>query len=366
MDDIRYWLALARTPGLGPVACRQLLKHYSEYPKLLFADAASAAPALAARLPSPLLRALAAPDWSAVESDLAWLEQPGNHALTLNDPRYPPLLKQIHDAPPILYVRGRTEILSAPRWPSSAAAAPAPPDSISPPVSPPHSAAAVLRSPADSPSARRRRPSRRTERWRTHHTPSRHWTGYRLPCRHRGLADEIADSGALGDRIRARHPPLPDRSRAATASSADSAWVPWWSRPQPAAARDHRAVGAGTGREVFAIPGSIHNPRARGCTLIRQGAKLVEGIEDILEELGPLCLTARTLGADTAAPAPPLDDAAAHVLAQIDYAATTLDTLVARTGLGAEQLHHILLDLELANHITSAPGSAYLRRQTEV
>lgn len=369
MDDIRYWLALARTPGLGPVACRQLLKHYSEYPKLLFADAASAAPALAARLPPSLLRALAAPDWSAVESDLAWLEQPGNHALTLNDPRYPPLLKQIHDAPPILYVRGRTEILSAPQLAivGSRSASPAGLDIAT------GFAAALGRSGLAITSglaigidgaAHRGALSAGAP------TIAVAATGPDIvyPARHRGLADEIADSGALVTEFAPGHPPLPGsfprRNRIISGLSLGTLVV-------------EAATGSGSlitarsaleqGREVFAIPGSIHNPRARGChALIRQGAKLVEGIEDILEELGPLCLTARTLGADTAAPAPPLDDAAAHVLAQIDYAATTLDTLVARTGLGAEQLHHILLDLELANHITSAPGSAYLRRQTEV
>jgi DNA processing protein len=372
MDDIGYWLALQRIPGLGPVACRALLKHYSGHPRLLFADAAGASPALAARLPAPLLRALATPDWAAVERDLAWLERPDRHALALPDPRYPPLLKQIHDAPPVLYVRGRVETLGAPQLAivGSRSASPGGLDIAR------DFAAALGRCGLAITSGLAIGIDGAAHRGALEAaapTIAVAATGPDLvyPARHRALAEEIAAGGALVTEFPPGHPPLPGsfprRNRIISGLSLGTLVVE--AAPGSGSLITARAA-LEQGREVFAVPGSIHNPRARGChALIRQGAKLVECTEDILEELAPLFQAARTLGAtagkpETAAAAP--DATAAYVLARIDYAPTTLDTLIERTGLGAEQLHHILLDLELANHITSAPGSAYLRRQTEV
>ncbi len=373
MDDIKYWLALPRIPGLGPVVCRQLLKHYSGHPRLLFADAAGASPALAAGLPPALLRALAAPDWPAVERDLAWMEQPDNHVLTLCDPRYPPRLKEIHGAPPVLYVRGRVEALQKPQIAVVGSRSPSPGglDTAG------DFAAALGRSGLTITSGLALGIDGAAHRGAlaaAAPTIAVAGTGPDLvyPARHRELADEIMRTGALVTEFAPGHPPLPAsfprRNRIISGLSLGTLVV-------------EAAPGSGSlitarmaleqGREVFAIPGSIHNPRSRGCHgLIRQGAKLVERIEDILEELEPLLYPAAhtpdTPANGPSPPAPRLDDTAAYVLSQIDYSATTIDILSGRTGLCAEQLHHILLDLELANHIVSAPGSAYVRRQTEV
>ena len=114
------------------------------------------------------------------------------------------------------------------------------------------------------------------------------------------------------------------------------------------------------GREVFAIPGSIHNPLARGChALIREGAKLVESLDDIINELGWLERTWRR----TKHPATPQADGKhARVLAEMGHDPVSLDILARRTGLTAAELSSMLLAMELDDLVTSLPGGLYQRR----
>ena len=123
-------------------------------------------------------------------------------------------------------------------------------------------------------------------------------------------------------------------------------------------------LGAEYGREVFAIPGSIHNPMARGChRLIRQGAKLVETAADILEELAPL------LPSSAAAKPPPsatpeeepLDGDYQALLDAMGFDPVTVDDLVGLSGLTAEAVSSMLLLLELRGHVEATPGGRYGR-----
>jgi DNA processing protein len=107
------------------------------------------------------------------------------------------------------------------------------------------------------------------------------------------------------------------------------------------------------GREVFAIPGSIHSPLARGChALIKQGAKLVESAADILDELA---------WQQRLTPPQPAETPSDPVLDALDSAPTTLDTLAQRTGLTLDALSAKLLTLELEGHIATLPGGRYQR-----
>ncbi|MDE2272774.1 MAG: DNA-protecting protein DprA, partial [Gammaproteobacteria bacterium] len=120
------------------------------------------------------------------------------------------------------------------------------------------------------------------------------------------------------------------------------------------------------GREVFAIPGSIHNPLARGChRLIREGAKLVESAGDILEELAPLlkleAAAAQPAPAETQAAAEPDDPEYRLLLNSLDYAPTSVDALVERTGLTPDVVSSMLLMLELQGQVEVAPGGHYSR-----
>ena len=112
------------------------------------------------------------------------------------------------------------------------------------------------------------------------------------------------------------------------------------------------------GREVFAIPGSIHSPQSRGChALLRQGAKLVETAQDVLDELQGL--PARK---SAAAPASlPESKADAELLSALGFAPIGLDALVARTGWDAAHLQVALLELELAGRVARLPGGLFQR-----
>ncbi len=118
-------------------------------------------------------------------------------------------------------------------------------------------------------------------------------------------------------------------------------------------------------RDVFAIPGSIHNPLAKGChQLIRQGAKLVETAEDILEELGPLyaAILPKTQALANKEPVD-LDPQMQRVLAKIGYEVTSLDVIITRSRLTAGQVSSMLLSLELKGYVKVVPGG-YLRTRT--
>ena len=115
------------------------------------------------------------------------------------------------------------------------------------------------------------------------------------------------------------------------------------------------------GREVFAIPGSIHNPLAKGChQLLRQGAKLVETVTDITEEIAPM-LAAATGQTHSLADDPELDDDAKKLLPHIGYDPISIDSLIERSQLSADRVCANLLVLELAGMVCSAPGGHYIR-----
>jgi len=121
------------------------------------------------------------------------------------------------------------------------------------------------------------------------------------------------------------------------------------------------------GREVFAIPGSIHNPMARGChALIKEGAKLTETVTDVLEELGALSLAARVDSKpddfqqhNNAG----LDAGAKLLLDNISDAPAGMDELIDLTLMSVDEISAKLLDLELRGLIESVAGGAYIRRE---
>jgi DNA processing protein len=125
---------------------------------------------------------------------------------------------------------------------------------------------------------------------------------------------------------------------------------------------------AGTaGREVFALPGSIHNPLARGChELIRQGAKLVERVEDVLAEL-KISLAHQILASPvqsapgTPGAGPVLDNAYKILLDALAFEPASVDSLIERTGLNSESIASMLLILELDGHVAPHPGGRYSR-----
>lgn len=200
------------------------------------------------------------------------------------------------------------------------------------------------------------------------------------PAGHRSLAERIAEQGALVSEFPFGTPPapwnFPWRNRIISGLSLGVLVV-------EAADRSGSLVtarlAADQGREVFAVPGSILNPLTAGChRLLRDGAKLVERVEDVLEELPPaelamLASDARGRCSDGGSepgpgpdgeeegrvPAPGTDEAA--VLGRLDYEPVSVEALARRAGLTPEQVYPILLALELGGSVRRDPAGRYVR-----
>ncbi len=120
------------------------------------------------------------------------------------------------------------------------------------------------------------------------------------------------------------------------------------------------------GREVFAVPGNINNPLSKGChSLIRQGAKLVENVQDIIEEIGPLIHTTIQFQEKPAQKIPDdhveYNEKYAQLLNFMAYDEVSVDQLIEGTGLTADVVSSMLLELELHGLVTSVPGGFYAR-----
>lgn len=176
------------------------------------------------------------------------------------------------------------------------------------------------------------------------------------PARNKALAHRLVEYGLIVSEFPLGTPPLaanfPRRNRLISGQSLGTLVVE--AAPGSGSLVTAR-LAAEQGREVFAIPGSIHSPLARGChQLIRQGAKLVESAADVLEELAWKSGGAPA-EALSAAPETPADP----VLEAFDAAPVTLDTLAMRTGLTLDALSAKLLTLELEGHVAQLPGGRF-------
>ena len=346
----------------------RLLAQFSDLPSL-FAN-----PRTATGISERTLQALQSPDWALVERDLTWFAEPERHIVTIQDARYPQLLKEITDPPSILFVQGDVSLLSS--W-----------------------QLAVVGSRNPSPSGRDN--AFEFSRFLAQggmtitsglamgidaaaHQGALAVQGKTVavigtgldrvyPAKHRDLAHDIVQHGAivsefaLGTSPRAEN--FPRRNRLISGLSLGTLVV-------EAATRSGSLITARMaleqGREVFAIPGSIHNPLARGChQLIREGAKLVETAEDIVEELGALAgvsvMSAENeVGIDSDSQA--LDSDYQLLFACLGYDPIEIDSLVTQSGLTAETVSSMLLLLELEGQVASLSGGRYVRtghRSTE-
>lgn len=362
-SGVEWWLALLRAPGVGPITFRTLLDYFTTPQEVFNAPRAQLE---TYGLAADTLRDLDAPDWGAVEQDLAWLARPDNHLLTLHDPRYPHLMREIPDPPPLLFVHGNADALATPQLAVVGSRNPTPAGRETAHDFAAHLAAAGLTISSglavgiDAASHRGALDAGGL-------TLAVTGTGLDrvYPAQHADLAREIAARGALisefppGTPARPEH--FPRRNRLISGLSLGVLVV-------EAAVHSGSLITARhaleQGREVFAIPGSIHNPQARGChALIRQGAKLVETVADIMEELGPVARAATP--AARAAPQesgePELDADYRRLLDAMSFAPTPVDALVERTGLTPEAVSSMLLILELRGYAVSAAGGLYTR-----
>ena len=313
-------------------------------------------------LPANEVSKLKKPNWCRVEQSLHWAEKTGNHIITIQDPDYPILLKEIPNSPVLLFVRGDLQLLKSPQI---AIVGSRNPTSIGLETAAIFAqalaqAGLVVTSgfAAGIDAAGHRGAIAVSQR-----TIAVMGTGLKqiYPLQHKNLAQKILDTGGvllsefpLEAKGNAWHFPL--RNRIISGLSFGTLVV-------EATIRSGSLITARLaneqGREVFAIPGSIYNPLVRGCHyLICQGVKLVAQPSDVLEELTGLngLVSSKIMVAKKTGKKNKLDQEYTKLLDCVGFATTTLDMLVARTSLSVQQISVMLLELELQGVIKTVVG----------
>ncbi len=359
------WLALLHAPGVGPVTFHRLLERFGEPRNILAAERGLLREA---GLKDAAIDALRSPDQRTLEQDLVWLDGAGHHLVSTRDPGYPALLAAIPDPPPLLFVTGDLGLLASPQLAIVGSRNPTSGGSRTARDFARFLAASGLT--VTSGLAIGIDAAGHEGALTSGSTIAVGGTGPDriYPAANRELAHRIASSGALVTELppgaTARREHFPRRNRIISGLSLGVLVV-------EAAARSGSLITARMaseqGREVFAIPGSIHNPLARGChALIRQGAKLVETAGDIIEELGPL-LGSLDIAAATvprgagAADEPSLDADYLVLLKCLGHDPVAPDALIQCSGFSAAVISSMLLILELEGHVVSVPGGRYSR-----
>jgi DNA processing protein len=363
-DILKHWLALYHTPGMGAVTFHRLL---ASVPGLQELPDTGALRTLG--LSQTAIDALQHPNTAAITRDLEWQDKPGNRIMTCHDPDYPILLLQIDTPPPLLYVHGNSDILDEPVLAMVGSRNPSATGSRTATDFARHLSAAGL---VISSGLALGIDAASHQGALDAGAPTIAVMGTGLdrvyPARHRDLARQIAERGALVSEFPIGTPPraenFPRRNRIISGLSLGTLVV-------EAATRSGSLITAryagDQGREVFAIPGSIHNPLARGChQLIRQGAKLVETAQDVIVELGTLadcCYRQAHAADDTAETADlfELDPEYQQLIDLIAYDASSIDQLVCSSGLTPAEVSSMLLQLEMRGYIASSPGGTYNR-----
>lgn len=361
-EELFYWLALLYAPGIGPIAFKAII---DQFPRL--SDFFKADLALLAEIgcSNKLLHYLQSLPNNKIEQDIEWLQNNPCSILTLHDANYPPLLQEIATAPPILFVQGDCSNLAArqiamvgSRNPSllgkeiatEFAAALAQHDFI---------VTSGLALGIDAAS----------------HTGALAASGktiavlgtgfkYLYPRKHQKLAEQIIANGALVTEFPPATPPIaenfPRRNRIISGLSLGVVVV-------EAALLSGSLITARyaleQNREVFALPGSIHHPLAKGChALIKQGAKLVEAVDDILEEfvLNMNCNGAKIADSKGGQTVKALAKEQRILVECLEFTATPIDRIIERSGFNPEKVARELLKLELQGIVTAVPGG-YVR-----
>jgi DNA processing protein len=360
MDALAARAHLARTPGLTAESATALLAAAGGD----LTGIARAAHALGAAIPPGARSFLAAPDASALAADLTWLGQSGATIVLATDREYPPLLKQLAGAPAALYLLGSSAVLSTPQLAMVGSRNPTPMGRATARAFAAHFARGGLTITSglalgiDAAS----------------HEGALAGGGPTIavcatgldsvyPRSNRALAERIRANGALVSEFPPRTAPLrgnfPRRNRI-IAGLALGALVVEAARTSGSLITARLALEGG--REVFAIPGSIHSPLSRGChQLIRAGARLVEQADDVLSELISVPKERLSNAPPPSSPPPELDKEYEMLLDALGFEPATIDSLVARTELPGESIASMLLILELDGRVATLPGGRYGR-----
>ncbi len=348
--SLASWLTLGRISGLGNEGLRRLLQAFGSPEAVLSAPISS----LAQHVKPGVAQAIAAGiDLSALEPTATWLNDPLNHILTIADAEYPQSLLNTADPPLLLYVKGRLDLLNVPALAI---------------VGSRNASAQGLRNAEAFAQAASDAGLCIVSGMAHGIDASAHLGGLQgkgasiavigtgldkvYPAANRELAHRLAGGGAIVSEFPLGTPPLaanfPRRNRIISGMSLGCLVV---EASLQSGSLITARMALEQGREVFAIPGSIHSPHAKGChALIKQGAKLVENANDILDELG----WKTAFAAPSASVEHPL-------FAHLGFDPLDLESLAQRSGLTIAELSAILLQLELEGLVANLPGGLYQR-----
>lgn len=372
-DDLPAWLRLLETPLIGRASARRLLAAFATAEAVFDADRAARSAVVGPELAEALETAPKTFD-TLLATTRAWLAGASSEAprslLALGDADYPAQLLQAADPPLLLYLQGRRTLLGGDMLAIVGSRKPTPQG-----LETARSFAAALgrhgltivsglalgidgaahEGALDAGAASIAVVGTGLDRV--------------YPARHRALAHRLAVHGLLISEYPIGTPPLaenfPPRNRIIAGLSRGTLVV---EAALKSGSLISARLSAESGREVFAVPGSIHSLQSQGChALIKQGAKLVENVEDVLEEFSP-----RTVGmaappaaetADAGPSGPTAEPAAPEnaLLEALGHGPVSLDALVARTGMPVPMLGAALLELELAGRVARLPGQLFQR-----
>ena len=357
-DELGAWLRLAMAPGIGRVGARRLLTAFG-LPEQLFAQPCAALEAAAG--PTAARALSQEPEgWAEqLQRTCDWLHgAPGTRrVLTLADPGFPQDLLQTEDPPLLLYVSG----VAVEAWPRAVAVVGSRNPTAQGAVNARQFGRALAQAgytvvsglalgvdgQAHEGALEGAAPGQLA-------TIAVVGTGLDsvYPRQHLGLARRIAERGLLVSEYPLGMGPLaenfPRRNRIIAGLGLGTLVV---EAALQSGSLITARMAAEQGKDVFAVPGSIHSPQARGChALLKQGAKLVETAADVLEELGT-----------TASPSTPPPAPDAPLLRTMGFDPVGLDALVARTGIAPAQLQAELLEFELQGRVARLPGGLFQR-----
>ena len=389
-DELRARLQIWRAAGIGPASLNRLLNHFGS---AVAALAASDTEIGQAGLKPDTIQNLRAVPAEASMADLEWLHRAAHrHILVPEDGRYPKLLRDVKAAPPILFVAGNPALLNEPQLAMVGSRTPTTYGKDNAQAFAHYlakhgiSVTSGLALGIDA-------ASHQGALEAGGHTLAVIATGLDImyPAKNRNLAEQIVEQGAIVSEfpigVKPQAQNFPRRNRIISGLSLGTLVVEAALQSGSLVTAQHAIE---QGREVFAIPGSIHSPLAHGChRLIRQGAKLVETAADILEELAPQLQTYLgfevstfdTPTAQTSKPPKPLsflkeviaqgnteerldsslDAEEQQILATIGLEPLPIDQIVIQTGLTTDVVSSMLLMLELQGYITACGGGRYKR-----
>ncbi len=363
--QLQFDLALHRVPGLGLKPRQQLLQHFGSAAEVLRTSKSELRQC--AVLSEKVLAGIRAPDWRGVERDLAWLAQPGHSLLKAGDAGYPAMLREIHDPPALLFVQGDTKLLGAvqvsmvgSRRPTAAGKKIAQ-DLASDLVAHGLVVTSGLASGIDTMAHRGALRAGGGTIAVLAHGPDRIY-----PQSNRDLAGSIRENGTIITEYPPGVAPLkhhfPVRNRIISGLGLGTVIV-------EAAIRSGSLITARLaleqGREVFAVPGSILNPLSEGCHwLLKQGARLTETVNDVLEELprGMYVTDAPVSEINTGNQNGLAENRDWQILLDImGYEPVSVEDLVHTSGLTAAEVSSMLLNMEIIGIVESRYDGTYLR-----